>query len=112
MAERKNVTVGLFQSNSWGHPAEVPEHLEDFVSWAQTHLDQAPAEFRNTAKINIESESEPYDGGCTVSISIYYERPETDAEMAERETNEVARKPLHQRQLRTQYEQLKEIFEK
>ena len=64
-----------------------PENAAECVAWFSRKLEYIPEEHRATAKIEIDSVG-GYEGEHYARIQIYYDRPETDDEMAERETYE------------------------
>lgn len=47
--------------------------VNDLVAWARDICDRVPAEYRASSKLEVEY-------GCSVMITGYYIRPETDAE--------------------------------
>jgi hypothetical protein len=78
MIERRTVTECVFsQSYCWHDEPAV-----DFIAALQGAVADIPPEFRDTAFVEVNSESE-YDSHHAV-ISVSYKRPETDAEVEHR----------------------------
>jgi hypothetical protein len=63
----------------------VPEKLSDALQWLQLKLQEIPAEYRDSAIIEIDSAG-GYEGSHYGHIEIHYTRPETDNEILLRET--------------------------
>lgn len=106
--ERKEKRVVLFSSDRSG---DMPtSDLAGFVAWASGLLASVPEQYRSSATIDIDS-SVYYD--CAVTeIVVYYCRPETDDEMAEREQYEARRVAESEAQERREFERLAAKFGK
>ena len=102
------VTVTLFYQEQcdgkW-----MPDNLADAVAWLQAFLDQVPAEYRHTAKIEIDSVGS-YEDSHYANIEISYQRPPTDEEKQARLAKEHQRNDARQAERRQQYECLKTEF--
>lgn len=70
------------------YPDWPPSDAAGAIAWFQAKLDAVPAEFRETAKIEIDVTSE--HGTSYATIEFSYVRPETDEEEAEREQRVAA----------------------
>jgi hypothetical protein len=68
----------------------LPEKLSDAIAWLQGMLDSVPAEYRDSAKIEIDSVSS-WEDSHYASIEISYRRPPTQAEITERKAKEAER---------------------
>lgn len=90
---RRTVKVRVLRASHYGCGGPVPEKLSDAISWLQDHLRSIPKACRASAKFEIESEG-GYEGEHHVGVSITYERPETDAEWAERRADMERRQAL------------------
>lgn len=86
-----------------GYGEDLPTSVSGFTAWITLGLQKVPAEFRDSATVEIYA-YEHY-GDPTFAIAIRYRRPETDGEVAKR--NEV--EDRHDRVL---YEKLKARFGK
>ena len=84
--ERKKVTVFSAESgnNGW-----LPENFQQAIAWLQEKFDSIPAEYRETATIEIDSGT--YYDSTYSSLEIEYFRPETDEEMNSRVANQQSR---------------------
>ena len=107
MSERREVCEHLFQWEQYDN-GEPPQNLSDFVRWTQSYLDLVPREYRHTAKIEIDN-NQSYDAGYA-TIHIYYKRPETDEEMAEREGRDRDHAAHELSAQRNQYNKLRVLF--
>src|SRR5579864_1132178 len=68
----------------------LPEKLSDAIAWLQEKLEIVPNEYRDSAKIEIDSVSSWKDSHYA-SIEISYQRPPTEAEIAERKAKKAER---------------------
>jgi len=59
------------------------EDAKEFIAWFQSKLDSIPAEYRDKVTIDLESES-GYESSSSLTMDIYYYRPETKEEEVER----------------------------
>jgi hypothetical protein len=82
MSERQNKTVVVFESYESWRDDWMPGALQDAIAWLQEKLASIPEEHQDSAGIEIRGGG-GYDGEFPI-ISITYDRPETDAEMADR----------------------------
>lgn len=73
MVERRNITVTVNNAH------DFPEKLSEVGEWAAEILATVPAEYRPSVEIEIESEYDASSGW----VKITYQRPQTDAEVAE-----------------------------
>ena len=80
---KKRVAVRVEQGGSNWPPADAA----GCVAWFQKQLESIPPEFRSEAKFAIQSGGVYEDSPCA-RVEISYYRPETDAEMCEREIKE------------------------
>lgn len=62
----------------------LPDNIDGWISWFKEARDEAPAEYRGILQCALQFEESYYDSGARASLNIWYERPETDAEMTER----------------------------
>lgn len=82
--ERK-IYGSLIQDNEYGDST-----LDNVVAWLGELREQVPEEFRSNIKIKVDSH-EGYEGSHSATIHVYYNRPETDDELAKRERLEAKR---------------------
>lgn len=76
----KTVTEKVYGNRFYATGDEgPPERLVEFVDWLCKLFISIPAEYQETARIEIRSDE------YAVEMSISYERPETKEEMFERE---------------------------
>ena len=68
---------------------DIPEDIAGFMAFWNEKIDKIPNEFKNSVRIELESESS-YGNPC-LEVSIYYHRPETDEECQNREERENLR---------------------
>jgi hypothetical protein len=68
----------------------LPEKLSDAIAWLQEKLESVPTEYRDSAKIEIDSVSS-WEDSHYASIEISYRRPPTEAEIADRKAKEAER---------------------
>jgi hypothetical protein len=81
---KKNKVVIVYEEGSpW-----IPEDPEEFMRFWDEKISQIPKEFKSSAKIEIETRRAPYDDSSYISVTISYERLETEKEMTEREIKE------------------------
>ena len=103
----KTVTVVAAEQYDEGFP---PTNLLAFTKWLETHLASIPPEYRGGAEI-VFDHVESYGDSVYVTVHIFYERPETQEEAAERAAcsrHALAEKELRERLL---YAQLKAKYE-
>jgi hypothetical protein len=80
---RKETTEVVFNKYQYD-AAWPPGNATECVAWFAEKVASIPAKYRDTARIDIDSESYCEENHCG-HISITFRRPETDEEMAERE---------------------------
>lgn len=75
----------------------LPEKLDDAIAWLREKLGEIPAEYQDSAEIEIDSVGS-YEDSHYASITIQYDRPSTpeeiaaiDAERRKRLTADIAR---------------------
>ncbi len=97
---RKQKRVDVFNKEKYDG-AWPPLGATEFVAWFARKLGEIPSEYWASANIEIDSRS-VCEGSSYASIEIYYVRPETDEEMAFRESEELFIKEAQKkRELRT-----------
>lgn len=82
---RKDKTVHVYECEIDGYN-EIPKKASDFMAFWQTQLNKIPADFIDSAEIEIEATS-GYDY-ATLDVDVTYVRPESDSEMKSREDRE------------------------
>ena len=103
--KRDNIKIKVF-CNDVNY--EVPEEPDKFFSYFQDKLDLIPNEFKKTAKIEIEAESD-YDSG-RLYLTVSYTRPETNEEMAIKKKKEKDRKEFVENQELCKLEELRKKY--
>jgi hypothetical protein len=110
MAKRETIRITLFD----GGYNETVMSVPDAVKWLQELLDQIPEEYRAESVFQVEKESGYYDESDTLIFKVFYDRPETDAEVEERVAAEAASRATYARQLeareRAEFERLRVKF--
>lgn len=102
----KTTKVMIFDSYS-DDIFSIPETPDEFLSFWKTKFDLIPKEFRSTAKIEYDAESD-YDVPYLI-VELSYKRPENKEELARRVEAEDKRKAnIRQHELK----QLAELKEK
>lgn len=97
---RKQTRVTIFDKEQYDGEWP-PTDATECVAWFAGKLDAIPAEYRETAKVEIESVAS-YEDSHYARIVIHYYRPETDDEMASREAQELGCQEAQKaRELRT-----------
>lgn len=86
-----------------------PEDAVGFMAWFQGHLTLMPGEYRNTARIELTSNS-GYEDSHYVEIDISYTRPETPEEIAERQEGWRKQCAAAETEQRAEFERLKAKF--
>jgi hypothetical protein len=95
--------VEVFSREQYDEPWP-PEGLAEFREWVDDLLEGIPEEFRDSAKIQIDSTTSYGQSLATVTVS--YVRPETDEEAARREHEERAGWEQQRNRLRHELEQI------
>lgn len=90
---------------------EFPSTIDGAIDFFASARERTPAEYRDALKVSLEFEQDYYDSGASASLSISYERPETDVEMKERFNRYMAYIRHGEQEERAQYEHLKRKFE-
>jgi hypothetical protein len=87
--------------------------LEGFIEWCKDRMADVPAEFRESAWIEIAAQG-MYDDPAEVEFSVGYTRPETPADVAAREAEAKRwrdeQAAAREREERATYERLKKRF--
>ena len=81
------IRVSIF-SNAQCAPNGPSTNLIQFNTWFTQKLKSIPAEYQGSARVELSS-VEGYDGVYDANISVFYNRPETDAEVSKREVVEA-----------------------
>ena len=63
---------------------DIPSNPKDFMAYWQELLNEVPEQYKDSAKIQMDSK-ESY-GSAIIECTIYYEREETDEEEIKRES--------------------------
>lgn len=81
------VKVPVFHKSIYGSLVDgnkyEPDTLPEVMAWLHVLIADIPAEYRATAKMEIESVG-GYEGEHHAEVAVYYERPETEEERAGR----------------------------
>jgi hypothetical protein len=85
MSERQTKSITVLSANSYDEDKWPGELASNFLTWLVNTLALVPKEYEGIAVIKLDSE---YDSRC-ISISVEYERPETDDEVNERENSRI-----------------------
>lgn len=108
MAKRELTRVTVFSHERYDGEW-MPEGLADAIAWLNDKLESIPAEYRDSATIEIDSVSS-WEDSHYASITITYTRPETDDEVCERVDRERRMAAHREAQERATYEALKRKF--
>ncbi len=100
MTERETVPVTILEIGSY----EWPDTLDGLLDKISDAREAAPPEYHDS--IQIECDTDEY----SATVSFYYERPETDKEMAARQAIERRYAVEGEARQRSQYERLKKKF--
>lgn len=88
------VKVTLLNQSVYGNITPEGDYRSDsipnLVDWLNEQLEEIPAEYRDSARVEIESVG-GWEGEHHAEITITYERPETADEKAARHVRERAR---------------------
>lgn len=105
--ERYDTRITLYDDGDM--ETTVPKAL----AWLQSLDAKIPPEFKDRSVFKVEYESDYYGGG-SLDFKVYYDRPETDAEVAERLANQAASEAICRQQNEARerqiYEMLKQKF--
>jgi len=107
MSGRREVCVNVFFSEEYDPNWPNDECYKDgslkkFMQWLAGVYESIPAEYRDAARIEIDSAS-GYEDSHNAAIEIEYWRPETDEEMAERERKDAQAREAEERKERETY---------
>lgn len=103
---KETTTVTVFDREEYDG-SDWPHHdALAFLGWFQGKVDTIPAEYRDTATINVGSKS-GYEGDHSVHIVISYTRPATNAEIKERAAYQRQRESMEEQRERAAYQLLK-----
>jgi hypothetical protein len=100
---KQTKTVTVFCKKSF-EPGFMPTNALNAFAWLRGVIDTIPDEYRDTARIEVDSGSE-YDVSFA-SLTISYERPETDAEETMREQERAAYRNRERQRLMLQLARL------
>ena len=88
-----------------------PSNLSGVITWLQGLLDSVPEEHRSNVIIEFDSDGDYDDPGP--KVTIYYERPETDEELRDRQRRNADRiKQARQRVEAAERQKLAELLAK
>lgn len=94
-------------------PDDIPGDLLTFVEWINSKINLIPELYRDVAVIDIDTD-DSYDS-CSLQFKIYYDRPETqaDIEQRKREAEEASLSNIAflEKSERETYERLRKKFE-
>ncbi len=111
MNERQTVRVKLHPES---YDAEVNTALPDAIEWLNELLESVPPEYRDQTAFVVELERGHYDESDSLTFDIYYDRPETDGELATRLAESAAYAAARQREQesreRAEFERLNAKF--
>ena len=113
MAYEPKVEVSVHNQDIFGSALKTekyePDGLLQFRAAIDKWLEKIPPEFHANAKIKIDSVG-GYEGEHHAEITVYYERPETEAERTDRKKEEAQRKVEEERRERLAFEALKRKY--
>jgi hypothetical protein len=108
MGERRTATIYI--SRTAEH--RLPVSAYAFHKWLEDQIALVPVQWSGSAKVNIENEDHGYSApSYTAYFEVYYERPETDEEMAVRLKQERSYAQEREASERRQYAALKAKYE-
>jgi hypothetical protein len=85
----------------------VSGSLDEFIKQLTKEFNaKVPEEFKNSARLNMTTRSEPYDSRDYPTIEVTWQRPETPEE----ENKRIAKEKYWEDQRRQTYENLKKEF--
>lgn len=107
MGEIRTIRVEVYSGEKYdaGWP---PSNGLEFLSWITSKIESVPEEFRGAVEIDIESETQYESSQAT--IDIYYDRPENNADKAEREDKRSRYEELNKRQELKELNRLKQKY--
>jgi len=105
----QNKTIVIF--NQEQYEKEWPEeNAIEFIKWFSDKVNTIPSEYRNKARIELESITS-YESSSYVHIEISYVRPETPEEEKSRMDNNDYNNKAHEKRERNQLSILKAKYE-
>lgn len=107
---RQKVTVTVREVDNYSFDS-LPTTIEEWIEWLTDAREETPEEYRAVLNCVCQYERGCYDSGDSASFNVWYERPETDAEMTERVNRGIAYVRENADKERLQYEALKRKFE-
>lgn len=90
---------------------DLPTTIPEWIEWLNRAHEDTPEEYRDRIKCELQWDAGYYDSGDSASLVIWYDRPETDAEMTERVNRGIAHVRSSETSERAMYEALKRKFE-
>ena len=84
--------------------------LDDVIASLQKIRDKIPEEYRAVADCDIDTSS-GYEGSYYAHIEVNYWRPQTEAEIAERQRGREEAAATRRAAARAEYERLRKMFE-
>lgn len=107
--EREVVKINVRAEASYSFE-NLPDTIEGWIDWLSVARNEVPAEYRAETKCVLSFDHGYYDDGASADFSIWYERPETDAELIARVNRGIAYVRNQEEQERRTYEALKAKF--
>jgi hypothetical protein len=108
------VTVTVYHHEIFGSMLKEnkysPDTLFQIRAWIDVLLEKIPAEFRDSAKMEIDSVG-GYEGEHHAEVTVTYERPETAKETEARKAEEAATREEQEARERRMYEQLRAKYQ-
>jgi hypothetical protein len=89
---------------------DLPETIDGWITWLEKAKAEAPEQYRNHLNCVLSFDRGHWDEGDSASLDIWYDRPETDAEMTERVGRGLAYVRENAEAERRQYKALKAKF--
>ena len=107
--ERQIVVVTVEDLGSYSFE-DFPTTIDGAMAWFSKARDKTPAEYRAALQVRLEYERGRWDEGDCASLKVWYERPETNEEMATRIDGYMKYVRASLVEERRQYEALKQKF--
>lgn len=89
---------------------KLPNTIEGWQEWLATAHAECPKEYLESLRCILRFEDSYYDSGASASLNVWYERPETDAEITERVNRGIAYVRGAEQQERATFEALKRKY--
>lgn len=103
------VRIDVLHKDIYGSISKDNEYGDDkvvsVIEWLQDVLDDVPAEYRDSVRIEIDSVG-GYEGEHHTEVTIYYDRPETEEEHAARSAAEKRMRAEMEKRERAAFEEL------